>query len=68
MEENNMDTLALFLIYEMIFGSVLGYVNDTVHKVPSEVRQANLTGKVVNKTLIQLGWKLIRDYLLEELV
>jgi hypothetical protein len=63
-----MDTLALFLIYEMILGSALGYMNDTVHKVPSEVRQANLTGKIVNKTLIQLGWKLIRDYLLEELV
>lgn len=64
-----METFTYYLIYEMISGLILGYANDTVHKVPKQVRNANLTGKLVNKTLIQIGWKLIvESNLLEEIL
>jgi hypothetical protein len=54
-----MNELTTYLFYEMIMGVVLGYLNDTVNKVPPTVRRANLTGRIVCKAVIQIVWKLI---------
>ncbi len=54
-----MSEFSLFLLYEMVVGISLGYLNDTVHKVPTSVRRANFCGRLINKAVIQLGWKLI---------
>lgn len=54
-----MNELSTYLFYEMVMGVILGYLNDTANKVPQSVRRANLTGRIVCKTAIQVIWKLI---------